>query len=153
MFKVQISPWLQRVSICTPGSGTHPFTVSSPLGRIQHLHKFAASTANHYNQMPWLGRGSMEWEVGLTLLYMTSCRNLMQDLLTSSSMPYPLGHMFTGKKHDLLLCQESKLYTTNFFIRRWKRPNPITHETIQIWITQICNNVKIQVSTSKILLY
>ena len=27
-------------TIYTPGIGTHSFTVSSPLGRIQHLHTF-----------------------------------------------------------------------------------------------------------------
>ena len=36
-------------TIYTPGIGTHSFTVSSPLGRIQHLRTFAAAIANHYN--------------------------------------------------------------------------------------------------------
>ena len=42
MFIVQISADQQTVgsadcTIYTPGIGTHSFTVSSPLGRIQHL--------------------------------------------------------------------------------------------------------------------
>ena len=36
-------------TIYTPGIGTLSFTVSSPLGGIQHLRTFAAAIANHYN--------------------------------------------------------------------------------------------------------
>ena len=41
----------------------------------------------------WVGRGSMEWEVCLTLLLMTSTGNRTPDLLILSLMPYSLGHM------------------------------------------------------------
>ena len=36
------------LTIYAPGIGTLSYTVSSPLGRIQHL-PFAAAIANHYN--------------------------------------------------------------------------------------------------------
>ena len=36
-------------TIYTPGIGTHSFTVSSPLGRIQHMRTFSAAITNHYN--------------------------------------------------------------------------------------------------------
>ena len=35
-------------TIYSPSTGTFSFTVSSPLGRIQHLSTFAAAIANHY---------------------------------------------------------------------------------------------------------
>ena len=82
-----------------PGIGTHSFTVSPPLGRIQCI--FCSNGANHCNsaffvppdiQYCWVDRGRMIGDICPTLLNMTSSGNRTPDLLISSLMPCPLGH-------------------------------------------------------------
>ena len=49
----------------------------------------------HYS---WVDRGSVEYEVCLTLLHMASTGNRTPNLLILSPMPYPLGHMLQKEK-------------------------------------------------------
>ena len=55
--------------VYTPGIGTRSFTVSSPLGRIQHLHNSAAAVAQHYNLVFFVPLGTCHcWVVEAVLL-------------------------------------------------------------------------------------
>ena len=64
---------------------------------------------------PWIGapgthyglvdQGSVEYEVCLTCLHMTTTRNRTPNLLIFSPMPYPLGHMF---RHVIINCCSGK---------------------------------------------
>ena len=80
------------IMIYTPGIGTLSYTVSSALRRIQHIFcsYYQSECYNFHSTTPgthhhWVGRGSMEWEVCPTLLYMTSCANRSPELLILES--------------------------------------------------------------------
>ena len=57
------------------------------------IHPWICTPGTHYG---WVDRGSVEYEVCLTLLHMASTGNQTPDLLILSPMPYPLGHMVWG---------------------------------------------------------
>ena len=51
--------------------------------------------STHYG---WVDRGSVQYEVCPTLLHMVSTGNQTPDLLISSPMAYPLGHMLPNQR-------------------------------------------------------
>ena len=59
------------------------------------IHNFPIFHSNFsfFTYYCWVGRGSMELEVCLTLLHITSSGNRTPDLLILRPMPYPLVHM------------------------------------------------------------
>ena len=94
-----ISPWAQQTSQFTPLSLENSLIRSHLLwGQFS-----AFSTANAIHNSPifvppgthhcWVGKGSMEWEVCLTLLHLTSGGNQTPDILILNPTPYPLFHM------------------------------------------------------------
>ena len=97
-----ISPWVQQTSEFTP------LALEFSLIRSHRLwgefSTFSAANAIHNSpifvppgtHLCWVGRGSMEWEVCPTLLYITSSGNRALDLILSPT-PYPLGHMLPWK--------------------------------------------------------
>ena len=54
------------------------------------IQPWICAPGTHYS---WVDRGSVEYEVRLTLLHMASTGNRTPDLLILSPMPYPLGHV------------------------------------------------------------
>ena len=97
-------------TIYTPGIGTHSFTVSSPLGRIQHLSTLQQYIANslqfsflvppgtHYC---WVDRGGVIWEACPTPLHMSgSVTRAAVTHPSNRARRLPFGHVLPHHAWD-----------------------------------------------------
>ena len=83
-------------------------------GSLQLLiQPWICAPGTHYG---WVDRGSVEYEVCLTLLHMASTGNRTPDLLILSPMPYPLGHMPHVYKHytRVIISELENIFETIF---------------------------------------
>ena len=96
------------------------------------IQTLTCAPGTHY---PWMDRGSVEYEVCLTLLHMASTGNRAPDLLLLDPTPYPRGHLFSSFQ-DILDSQSD-----GYLVLTMKRDVPEVPHTHTVHHGNICDIV------------